>query len=173
MKKYPALKPSLLQSIQPFLATLQNSDTMYVYLAISVAFLARFLLKNTFFLMSVTLFIWNPLENQLHLLSCDDYFFSGSKRVSIILDRSTCLTYYIPIIWIWSHQNCPTAPWPSHSHNYAFTTSSDRQPFSSTVYTFVKHCMCWHCLHITYIYVNIYISWHVTGVTEPNICGKM
>lgn len=49
MKKYPALKPSLLQSIQPFLATLQNSDTMYVYLAISVAFLARFLLKNTFF----------------------------------------------------------------------------------------------------------------------------
>lgn len=100
-------------------------------------------------------------------------FFSGSKRVSIILDRSICLTYYIPIIWIWSHQNCPTAPWPSHSHNYAFTTSSDRQPFSSTVYTFVKHCICWHCLHITYIYVNIYISWHVTGVTEPNICGKM
>lgn len=54
MKKYPALKPSLLQSIQPFLATLQNSDTMYVYLAISVAFLARFLLKNTFFFFNVS-----------------------------------------------------------------------------------------------------------------------
>lgn len=119
--------------------------------------------------MSVTLLIWNPLQNRLHLLSCDDNVFF-SKRVGNILDRSICLTYYIAITWIGSHQNCPTAPWPSHSHNYAFTTSSDSQQFSSTVYTFVK---CWHCLHITYIYVNIYISWHVTGVTENNICGKM
>lgn len=174
MKKYPALKPSLLQSIQPFLAMLQNSDTMYVYLAISVAFLARFLLKNTFFFKCQWHFLFGtPWKTNYIFYLVTTIFFSGSKRVSIILDRSICLTYYIPIIWIWSHQNFPTAPWPSHSHNYAFTTSSDRQQFSSTVYTFVKHCICWHCLHITYIYVNIYISWHVTGVTEPNICGKM
>lgn len=89
MKKYPALKPSLLQSIQPFLAMLQNSDTMYVYLAISVAFLARFLLKNFFFLNVSDTFYLEPPGKPITSSILWRLFFSPAQNelVSFLTDR--------------------------------------------------------------------------------------
>lgn len=89
MKKYPALKPSLLQSIQPFLATLQNSDTMYVYLAISVAFLARFLLKNTFFFLCQWHFLFGTPWKTDFIFYLVTTIFSPTQNelVSFLTDR--------------------------------------------------------------------------------------